>query len=336
MTTPQTTPELLAREKFEAWAPTQGFENLARFGDTYEDGAVQISWMAYRAASLGVTAAPQEGVSGFHKPERLKAWAAAGRQIAQEELAGMSAPESPQPPRFQQTYCQRCSCKCGPGDDGPIDCGGHAKVTDDHSPEAGKMIQSLAPPPGWKLAPQPITEEMHVAAVKVLHRAHGVDGLPQRMLDAMVAAATQPPASALPDTGNVGADAWRGPFWDVARALNCLPSTFPDANAHVLREAKRFAALRCLACNGHGLIGGMTIEGGENHECPDCHGSGAALPPGRGMVPLSEDRLREIWHEPGPALTFHDLHCRFARAVERAHGIKEGSATPLGDGEGAR
>ncbi|QXW17468.1 hypothetical protein KXJ72_11515 [Comamonas aquatica] len=45
-----------------------------------------------------------------------------------------------------------------------------------------------AVPQGWK-----ITEEMHVAAVKVLHRASGVDGLPQRMVDAMLAAAPQPP-----------------------------------------------------------------------------------------------------------------------------------------------
>lgn len=45
-----------------------------------------------------------------------------------------------------------------------------------------------APAPGW-VPGQPITEEMHVAAVKVLHRASGLDGLPQRMLDAMIAAA---------------------------------------------------------------------------------------------------------------------------------------------------
>lgn len=38
-----------------------------------------------------------------------------------------------------------------------------------------------------------ITEEQHVAAVKVLLRANGLDGLPQRMLDAMIAAA--PPAA---------------------------------------------------------------------------------------------------------------------------------------------
>lgn len=44
-------------------------------------------------------------------------------------------------------------------------------------------------PPGWK-----VTEDMHIAAVKVLHRATGVDGLPQRMVDAMLAAAPQPAA----------------------------------------------------------------------------------------------------------------------------------------------
>lgn len=42
-------------------------------------------------------------------------------------------------------------------------------------------------PAGWAPS-QPITEAMHVAAVKVLHLASGVDGLPQRMLDAMLAA----------------------------------------------------------------------------------------------------------------------------------------------------
>lgn len=39
-----------------------------------------------------------------------------------------------------------------------------------------------------------VTEEMHIAAAKVLHRSTGVDGLPQRMLDAMLAAAPTPPA----------------------------------------------------------------------------------------------------------------------------------------------
>lgn len=46
--------------------------------------------------------------------------------------------------------------------------------------------------PMQELPPSPITEEMHVAACKVLTRAHGLAGTPQRMLDAMRAAAPQP------------------------------------------------------------------------------------------------------------------------------------------------
>lgn len=46
---------------------------------------------------------------------------------------------------------------------------------------------------GWKLVRSPITEDMHVAAAKVLTRAHGLDGTPQRMLDAMLAAAPAAP-----------------------------------------------------------------------------------------------------------------------------------------------
>jgi hypothetical protein len=35
---------------------------------------------------------------------------------------------------------------------------------------------------------------------------------------------------------------WRELFWSVARALGCLPSTSPDANAHVYLKAERLAA----------------------------------------------------------------------------------------------
>ncbi len=45
--------------------------------------------------------------------------------------------------------------------------------------------------PGWQLVPEKITEEQHVAACKVLLRANGLDGLPQRMLDAIRTAAPQ-------------------------------------------------------------------------------------------------------------------------------------------------
>jgi len=54
------------------------------------------------------------------------------------------------------------------------------------------------------VAGQAITEDMHVAACKVLSRAHGLAGLPQRMLDAMLSAAPQPPASPAPSLTQAG------------------------------------------------------------------------------------------------------------------------------------
>ena len=42
---------------------------------------------------------------------------------------------------------------------------------------------------GWQLVPRRITEQMHVAACKEIVRSDGLDGLPQRMLDAMLAPA---------------------------------------------------------------------------------------------------------------------------------------------------
>ena len=54
--------------------------------------------------------------------------------------------------------------------------------------QAARRAPAVPVPHGYK-----ITEDQHVAAVKVLQRASGVDGLPQRMLDAMLAAAPKPP-----------------------------------------------------------------------------------------------------------------------------------------------
>ncbi|WP_454676456.1 hypothetical protein [Achromobacter marplatensis] len=38
------------------------------------------------------------------------------------------------------------------------------------------------------------------------------------------------------------AKAWNDLFWSVAKELNCLPSSFVDGNAHVLRAARQAAA----------------------------------------------------------------------------------------------
>lgn len=61
-----------------------------------------------------------------------------------------------------------------------------------HLTAAATPAPAPAVPQGWNLVQTPITEEMHVAAAKVLHRAPGLAGLPQRMLDAMLAATPAP------------------------------------------------------------------------------------------------------------------------------------------------
>ena len=74
--------------------------------------------------------------------------------------------------------------------------------------DAGTRWNRRATPPAAPAPEAPadlparISEEMHVAAVKVLHRATGVAGLPQRMLDAMRAVATQPTKPAQAEGGN--------------------------------------------------------------------------------------------------------------------------------------
>lgn len=66
-----------------------------------------------------------------------------------------------------------------------------------------------------------ITEQMHVAAVKVLHRASGLDGLPQRMLDAMLAAAPSNHSQSTSDSVRVEGDAVTQLQAEVAR-LNAV------------------------------------------------------------------------------------------------------------------
>ena len=53
----------------------------------------------------------------------------------------------------------------------------------------GDIAAAPAAPHGFALVRSPITEAMHAAACKVLAQAIGLDGTPQRMLDAMLAAA---------------------------------------------------------------------------------------------------------------------------------------------------
>ena len=98
-----------------------------------------------------------------------------------------------------------------------------------------------------------ITEAQHVAAVKVLQRASGVDGLPQRMIDAILAAAPQPPEAAKDKP--------------VDAVLQML----------LEQKAKKDALIAngiCPTCEGKGECGGQ-FTGGE-WTCEECNGTGKA------------------------------------------------------------
>lgn len=65
----------------------------------------------------------------------------------------------------------------------------------------------------------------------------------------------------------------------------------------------------------------------------------AALPPGRGMVPMTTAEIDLAVRNAQIAFAldkFKTFEEALVRKAEAHHGIKEGSATPLGDGEGAR
>lgn len=65
-------------------------------------------------------------------------------------------------------------------------------LTQDELRSAFDAVRRKVYPPSALMIPSPITEEMHQAACKVLTRASGLDGTPQRMLDALAAAAANP------------------------------------------------------------------------------------------------------------------------------------------------
>lgn len=167
-------------------------------------------------------------------------------------------------------------------------------------------------------------------------------------------AAPQPPASAQPlappDTGNVGAkdehlfefwwaeymsDASRNRAWEAWLAaprsdgVGVVGLSAP-AGYKVLKDSTQQERswtedarhengnYHCVCCHcGRGFIGHK-----RRASCKVC--SAALPPPGRGMVPMTDEKMDETLSE-------WDMDCptrvlRMAgRAVERAHGIKEGS-----------
>lgn len=56
-------------------------------------------------------------------------------------------------------------------------------------------------------------------------------------------------------------DPWQTLFCEVARVLNCLPSIFPDGNAHVLKKARALSAAP-LPPNGEAATEVCNVCGG--------------------------------------------------------------------------
>jgi len=111
------------------------------------------------------------------------------------------------------------------------------RISDDQHNNASAV------PQGWKLVQTPITEEMHVAAVKVLHRAPGLAGLPQRMLDAMLAATPATPSQEPVMwqyrswfAENTGTPGWSE--WAEVKARNAYTGTVMDS----VREFQHYIA----------------------------------------------------------------------------------------------
>lgn len=98
-------------------------------------------------------------------------------------------------------------------------------------------------PAGWTPG-QPITEAMHVAAVKVLHRAPGVDGLPQRMLDAMLAAACE----TCRGRGMIGGPSFNDPGEGGVPCPDCAQQPTPSA-APAVGEAPLPLLVRDIAAD---------------------------------------------------------------------------------------
>ncbi len=66
-----------------------------------------------------------------------------------------------------------------------------------HQSQLERMVEAAQAkrgvvPDGWQLVRSPISADMHVAAAKVLVHADGLHGTPQRVLDALIAAAPAP------------------------------------------------------------------------------------------------------------------------------------------------
>ena len=165
----------------EVWGQHEEGPLPEHLAGKYFSKATQNGWLLWRAAQRASSAQAPAGAASGSCP------------FCGSEQTGRTFHKG-----CQVIECQNCLAR-GPqaGDADAAKAGWvtraptttpHPSPTAQPAPAAGAVAG-----PAWKLG-QPITEEMHVAAVKVLHRASGLDGLPQRMLDAMLSAAPTPAA----------------------------------------------------------------------------------------------------------------------------------------------
>lgn len=110
-----------------------------------------------------------------------------------------------------------------------------AEVVWDAAVEAALQSQSNTPQDGWKLVPVEPTQAMCQAGQD---KAREWPKFPLRIspiYQAMLAAA--------PKSGDIPDRLWQSLFWDLAKELKCLPSSFVDANEHVFNKARQLMAL---------------------------------------------------------------------------------------------
>jgi hypothetical protein len=194
-------------------------------------------------------------------------------------------------------------------------------LLDDHTGDnATAMVRAIlqaAQPPAAPTQPLTarfvVTEEMHVAACKVLLHAHGLDGLPQRMLDAMLAVAPKRPEPQSPTPSH---DAAKAEAFDWLLA-NCIRE---DGNGWLRvvfdtarqREAHSPDFAKWVA-NDIAAAAGVEVDFCEPSTQP-------------ASQPLTDEQMRNLARELSPgecARLAADWFAvkKFARAIERAHGI---------------
>lgn len=162
--------EVDERVAFEAWARPNGYD--LRRNDVlghYSSIDTSRAWSGFRAGRASLPAAQQATPEPVGEPFKVEQC----MQMASDEFdAFLIGGRKGEPPRMSMAFA--------------------STLFKTIIRERGMFFTDTHPAPGvpegFALVQSPITEAMHEAACKVLTRATGLDGLPQRMLDALAAA----------------------------------------------------------------------------------------------------------------------------------------------------